>query len=56
MGNIIDKINNYGEEEKVWEESFYKRAGDGEIPVMNTYGELWSNQSIKVLKILNFKN
>ena len=56
MDNIIYEINNYDEEEKVWEYSLNKRAGDGEIPVMNTYGELWSNQSIKVLKILNFKN
>ena len=41
---------------KKYEKIHSKRASDGGILVMNTYGELWSNYKIKVLKMLNFKN
>ena len=36
--------------------SILKRANDGEILAIDTYGEFWSNNKIKVLKIFNFKN
>lgn len=41
---------------KKYDRLILKRTGDGEIPVMSAYGELWSNFLKKVLKILDFKN
>ena len=34
---------------------YLKRVGEGEIPIINTHGELWSGFKMKVLKTFSFR-